>query len=684
MLPSSELLHVIEEGLAGHRAFGDSAYILDRFHHCSRRRLRLIARRRRGAKHLLSALTRADDRSRSRVLGHTVVRSAIQHAHVQIETGEGYGLPQTDCENIFEATAQHLAQRKPRTPFEATEFALPRIGEQPHNGWIWSEEYPDDIFGRAFRFLVSDNWGDLPATPSKEDIAALKKGARLLHTLMPQLTRSAFSHVQVVSLFNQGGGWKQTASSSQFRVGGAIFLARTLLRDPWMVAEHLLHESLHHKLYDFRHGHSLLEVIPQHEGAMRITSPWNPENLNGANQWDVHRVYAAFHVYVQLIVLSQLARHRATELEKVYGPSDGLIDPRRAFERAWYLGEQLKGPAWELLGLAGQKMVDWLISILELVAPARPPQGAYLHLVLDLYQREARGGVGAAPAVVEKLDTVAKEEVETARAILSGIGQQHRLDEGMQRLPERASLEAVREAVAKSILDAAPDGYVLPAAADDANERVRQMVLHASERLYATLQRIPYPVASARRRAYGRKFNVSCVDEVGRLLATLAAAVPPRGRILEIGTGVGVGTAWIAAGLGKRTDVEVISVEVDRELSDEAAKGSWPPYVRLVTGDALQLLATLGTFDLVFVDAGPVKHGHVDSTIPLLRPAGVLLVDDLHVPRGNNRDEQKALQDALRRLVMHRPELQAVELDWASGVILATRRVDVTADPIQA
>jgi predicted O-methyltransferase YrrM len=45
-------------------------------------------------------------------------------------------------------------------------------------------------------------------------------------------------------------------------------------------------------------------------------------------------------------------------------------------------------------------------------------------------------------------------------------------------------------------------------------------------------------------------FEQSCEADVGRLLAVLAAGVPGGGRILEIGTGAGVGTAWMVEGIG--------------------------------------------------------------------------------------------------------------------------------------
>jgi hypothetical protein len=69
-----------------------------------------------------------------------------------------------------------------------------------------------------------------------------------------------------------------------------------------------------------------------------------------------------------------------------------------------------------------------------------------------------------------------------------------------------------------------------------------------------TTNDVPPGVAAAYERARHSGFALSCEPEVGRLLATLAAAVPEHGAILEMGTGVGVGCAWIVHGLGARSD----------------------------------------------------------------------------------------------------------------------------------
>ncbi|HEY3505418.1 MAG TPA: class I SAM-dependent methyltransferase [Actinocatenispora sp.] len=105
----------------------------------------------------------------------------------------------------------------------------------------------------------------------------------------------------------------------------------------------------------------------------------------------------------------------------------------------------------------------------------------------------------------------------------------------------------------------------------------------------------------ARARALG--FGYSCKPPVGQLLATLAAAVPTGGRVLELGTGAGVGTAWIASGVGARTDVTVQTVESDGDLAAEVAGGGLPAWIEVITGDAETLLPRLGQFDLVFADA---------------------------------------------------------------------------------
>ncbi len=170
-------------------------------------------------------------------------------------------------------------------------------------------------------------------------------------------------------------------------------------------------------------------------------------------------------------------------------------------------------------------------------------------------------------------------------------------------------------------------------------------------------------------------FTMSSDPEVGRLLAVLAAATPASGRILELGTGCGVGLAWIVHGLGARSDVEVMSIEADDDVAAVARGGRWPDHVPIVVGDAVELMPQLGSFDLIFADAEGGKWERLDLTIAALRPGGLLVVDDMTPAEWQSTTHQAKTEDARGTLTAD-PRLIGVELAWSTGLIVCTRRAD--------
>lgn len=114
---------------------------------------------------------------------------------------------------------------------------------------------------------------------------------------------------------------------------------------------------------------------------------------------------------------------------------------------------------------------------------------------------------------------------------------------------------------------------------------------------------LPELVRLATEQAASAGFTMSCDQDTGRLLAALAAGVPTGGRILELGTGTGVGTAWIAHGLDDRTDVEVLTVEIEPSTAGLAKVIHWPEWVHVIIGDAVDITRRSGTFDMIFADA---------------------------------------------------------------------------------
>lgn len=122
----------------------------------------------------------------------------------------------------------------------------------------------------------------------------------------------------------------------------------------------------------------------------------------------------------------------------------------------------------------------------------------------------------------------------------------------------------------------------------------------------------------------------ACLDEVGRLLRTLAASLPG-GRIGEVGTGAAVGTAWLASGLV--AGASLTSVEVDPRLA-RAARDLFVDRtdVEVVAGDWLEAMPPHGPFDLLFFDGGgreALRPDNWERLTALLKPSGIMVLDDL-------------------------------------------------------
>src|SRR4029450_12778108 len=77
------------------------------------------------------------------------------------------------------------------------------------------------------------------------------------------------------------------------------------------------------------------------------------------------------------------------------------------------------------------------------------------------------------------------------------------------------------------------------------------------------LGRVPELVLRAEALAEKLGFERSSIREVGRFLGALAAS-HPNGKLAEIGTGTGVGAAWVVSGMGPGASFVTVEVEDDR------------------------------------------------------------------------------------------------------------------------
>lgn len=167
-------------------------------------------------------------------------------------------------------------------------------------------------------------------------------------------------------------------------------------------------------------------------------------------------------------------------------------------------------------------------------------------------------------------------------------------------------------------------------------------------------------------------FDMASEPTVGALLAALAAT-KPGGRLLELGTGTGHGTAWLLSGMDATarldtvdTDAAVTAVAV-RHLGADSRVAFHP-----MDGADFIRQAPTAHFDVIYADAWPGKFTHLDEALALLRPGGIYVIDDL-LPQPNWPDGHASNVSRLIDDLERRPEFTTVRLAWASGLMVVVR-----------
>lgn len=168
-------------------------------------------------------------------------------------------------------------------------------------------------------------------------------------------------------------------------------------------------------------------------------------------------------------------------------------------------------------------------------------------------------------------------------------------------------------------------------------------------------------------------FSMASEPKTGALLAALSAS-KPGGRLLELGTGTGIGTAWLLSGMD--TWARLDTVDTDPAVVDVARRYlAADPRVafRIEDGAAFLARADPDTYDLVYADAWPGKFTHLEEALACIRPGGVYVIDDL-MPQANWPDGHAAKVDALIADLERRRGFAIVRLAWASGLMLVVRQ----------
>jgi predicted O-methyltransferase YrrM len=166
----------------------------------------------------------------------------------------------------------------------------------------------------------------------------------------------------------------------------------------------------------------------------------------------------------------------------------------------------------------------------------------------------------------------------------------------------------------------------------------------------------------------------ACLPGVGRFLAVLAAGCVG-GRIGELGTGAGLGAAWMASAMP--ADCTLVTAEIDEALARAARELlAGDPRVEVFRGDALSVMPGQGPFDLLFADSGVRGPADFTALVGALRIGGRIVMDDVTPERALPAGSPLRSHDVKRQFFDQDARLVATEVvlpDLRHSLLVGTR-----------
>lgn len=184
---------------------------------------------------------------------------------------------------------------------------------------------------------------------------------------------------------------------------------------------------------------------------------------------------------------------------------------------------------------------------------------------------------------------------------------------------------------------------------------------------------VPARVIACEELADREGYGLSSSRETGALLRALAAS-KPGGRFLELGTGVGVGAAWMLDGM--TADSRLDTVEIHEEACAYARHMlAGDDRVHVYHSDTREWMRQNDEprYDIVFADAGHPKFLERNRTVGLLAPGGILVADDL-LPQEKWVAQHPEWVGEFRSTIHDDERIVTVMVEWASGLALSVRR----------
>lgn len=170
-------------------------------------------------------------------------------------------------------------------------------------------------------------------------------------------------------------------------------------------------------------------------------------------------------------------------------------------------------------------------------------------------------------------------------------------------------------------------------------------------------------------------FTMPSESLTGALLRSLAAS-KPGGRLLELGTGTGLATAWLLAGMDKAATLTTVDNDPAVQAIAQRHLGN-DPRLRIIhqSGEEFiqEAVAQKATYDLIFADTWPGKYWLLEETLGLLAPGAFYVIDDM-LPQPNWPADHPPKVAALIRDLEARRDYAVTKLAWATGLMIVTKK----------
>ncbi len=175
-------------------------------------------------------------------------------------------------------------------------------------------------------------------------------------------------------------------------------------------------------------------------------------------------------------------------------------------------------------------------------------------------------------------------------------------------------------------------------------------------------------------RSEALNFPMISEPRTGALLRALAAS-KPAGRFLELGTGTGMGTAWLLDGMDRGSKLTSVDTNFQWQAAAQNVLGH-DARLTLVLEDAADFLRRQPeqSYDLVFADAVRGKY----EALGVVKPGGFYVIDDM-LPQPNWPEGQDEKASALLALLADDSRFQILPMAWASGVVVLARKTEPPA-----